>query len=349
MKTQTLSFWLKSFVILFALGLVACQGDTGPAGPEGPQGVAGEDGQNGAENCMQCHDNSQLIAAKVYQWENSVHYMGGHNERNDPACAVCHTSQGFVERIKTGEMETADVIQDPLPPNCYTCHQVHETYTDADWDFTSSDPVTLWVGGETKDIGLGNICLNCHQARLVTPAIPDLADTDSVTITSPFWGPHHGSQGALFTGSSSYEVGEGYTNSNHSTLLVGTGCIECHMAEATKGRDAGGHTFRVESEDGVLNFNACVTCHSDQAALLVLKEETQAELEAALGGLKIALTDIGILSFQFGSDRATPGSWKPVEVGALWNYLYLEEDKSYGIHNFTYAMTLVENSIAALN
>ncbi|MDX1409865.1 MAG: hypothetical protein R3330_17065, partial [Saprospiraceae bacterium] len=129
MNTRTLSLLLKSLALLVALSFVACEGDVGPqgpagpAGPAGPQGVAGQDGQNGAENCMDCHGSSQLIAAKVFQWENSVHYLGGHYERNATSCAICHTSQGFRERIETGAMETAADIQDPLPQNCYTCHR----------------------------------------------------------------------------------------------------------------------------------------------------------------------------------------------------------------------------------
>ncbi|MDX1477691.1 MAG: hypothetical protein R3301_08270, partial [Saprospiraceae bacterium] len=117
-------------------------------------------------------------------------------------------------------------------------------------------------------------------------------------------------------------------------------------APVMDGRAAGGHTFRVETEDGELNTNGCVECHSDEDALVMLKEETQATLEAALEELRLRLIEVGILTE---SDRAVQGTWGPVEAGCLWNYFYLLEDQSYGIHNFSYAMKLIENSLEALN
>ena len=353
MKTKIIIRCLKLFAFVLVLGLIGCEGDigptgpTGPAGPQGPQGVAGEDGQNGAENCMDCHGNSQLITAKLFQWENSLHALGGNFDRNQATCAACHTSQGFLDRIASGSMAASEDVMDPLPPNCYTCHMIHQTYTSDDWALTTTDPVTFWVGGETQDIGSGNLCINCHQARLRTPEVPSPADTDSLEITSPFWGPHHGSQGALFTGSSAFEVGDGYTNSVH-TVAVENSCIGCHMAPVTGGRDAGGHTFRVETEGGDLNTNGCIQCHPSSSDLEVLVETTQMEIEMLLEELKTKLIDNGLLGLTFGSYRAVPGKYTPTEVGVLWNYLYIEEDKSGGVHNYNYAKTLLENSIAAL-
>ncbi len=357
MRAKIITSLLKALTVFLLFGLIACEGDpgapgaqgpAGPTGPQGPQGVAGQDGQNGAENCVDCHGNNQLITAKMFQWQNSVHAIGGHYERNDAACAACHTSQGFLDRIETGAMEASMDTEDPLPQNCYTCHKIHTTYTEADWALTADEPVTLWVGGTTHDIGKGNLCLNCHQARLRSPAIPEVTSTDSVTITSAFWGPHHGSQGALFTGSSTYEIGEGYENSLHSSLAE-DGCIKCHMAPVIDGRGAGGHTFRVETAEGELNPNGCVQCHSDADALEMLVTNTQNTFNTLLDSLENKLVAQGVLGITFGSLRAVPGTHSAPQAGALWNYLYLAEDKSGGVHNFKYAKTLIENSIAALD
>jgi mono/diheme cytochrome c family protein len=351
-----LTLGLQGLAILFLIGMISCEGDIGPSGPAGPEGPAGptgvagedgQDGQNGAENCIDCHGNNQLITAKIFQWENSLHYLGGHYDRNQATCAACHTSQGFLDRIATGDMAASMDIQDPLPQNCYTCHQIHTTYTSDDWALTSPDPVTLWVGGETVDIGKGNQCIICHQPRLRTPAVPTPGDTDSLTITSSFWGPHHGAQGALFTGNGAFEIGSGYNNSSHMSV-VPDGCITCHMAPTLDGRAAGGHTFRVETEDGELNINGCVMCH-DAGTIETLVEDTQSEIETLLTELNTKLKDKGLLANQFGSDRAVPGTYTATEVGILWNYLFVEEDQSKGVHNAIYARTLLENSIDALD
>ena len=123
----------------------------------------------------------------------------------------------------------------------------------------------------TRLVGNGNQCINCHQPRVREPAVPDPSDAGMLDVATSRYGPHHGAQGAMFTGSGAYEVGDGYANSSHTTLVTGA-CIDCHMAPVTGGREAGGHTFRVESEDGELNTNGCVQCHSDDDALEALAE-----------------------------------------------------------------------------
>ncbi len=345
-------FLLKCAAILLVIGLVSCEGDigqTGPAGPagptgaQGPQGVAGADGQNGATTCSDCHGSNQLITAKSFQWENSIHYLGGHFERNQARCAGCHTSQGFLDRIASGEMAASQDIEDPLPQNCYTCHQIHQTYTEADWALTAQDPVTLWVGGETVDVGRGNLCLNCHQPRVPSPALPTPGVDEMLEITSTRYGPHHGAQGALFAGEGAYEVGTGYENSAHTTA-VAHACVTCHMAATIDGRDAGGHTFRVETEGGEINPNGCVVCHPTGVQELV--ETTQAGVEALLDSLSVKLQAIGIMT---DAGRSVPGTYTSTQVGALYNYKYVEEDQSRGVHNAKYARTLLSNSITALD
>jgi formate-dependent nitrite reductase cytochrome c552 subunit len=343
-----------------SLMFIGCEGDIGPQGPagvqgpqgpQGPGGANGQNGQNGAESCLECHGNNQLITAKIFQWENSIHALGGHYERNAASCAGCHTSQGFLDRIATGEMNASADVADPLPQNCYTCHNIHQSYTDADWSLTSQDPVTLWVTGETVDIGKGNQCINCHQARVPSPAIPAPGTAGTFTVTSSRFGPHHGAQGMAFTGKGGFEVGTGYTNSAHTAVITNS-CITCHMADVAGGRDAGGHTFRVVSEDGELNTNGCVTCHSNTDALETLVEDTQAEIAQLLNDLGTKLIEKGFLRDNFESVNASssaPLELTAEELGALWNYQYVREDQSFGIHNYKYIKTLLENSIAALN
>ena len=344
---------LKVFSFFLLLTFIACEGDIGPqgpigaTGPVGPQGIAGvdgSDGQNGAENCVDCHGNNQLITAKMFQWQNSVHYLGGHYERNVSRCAGCHTSQGFLDRIATGDTQASMDIEDPLPQNCYTCHQIHQQYTADDWMLTAEDPVTLWVGGATVDVGKGNQCVICHQPRVPSPPLPNVGEEGMVEITSTRYGPHHGAQGAMFNGEGAYEIGDGYANSSHTTL-VSNACVTCHMASVTGGRDAGGHTFRVESEEGDLNFNACMQCHAESDALENLVEATQAGIIERLDSLGQKLQDIGIMD---ANGRSIRGTYTSLQVGALWNYKYVEEDQSKGVHNANYARTLLENTIEAL-
>ncbi len=334
------------FSCLVLVGFESCKGDQGIAGPAGPPGPEGPIGQDGVENCMNCHNNSQLIAEKVSQWEYSVHATGGHFERNNASCAACHTSQGFLDRIASGEMEASMDIPNPLPQNCYTCHQIHSTYTSADWEITTNDPVSFWVGGETVDLGKGNLCVNCHQARVPTPALPPVGETATYTITNKRYGPHHGAQGMVFTGKGAYEVGTGYENSLHTTL-VENACITCHMASIAGSNEAGGHTFRVTSEEGDLNMAGCVQCHMDSDELEMMVTATQDDITMLLDSLGNKLKDLGLLDDEL-TYAVVPQDFTSLRLGILWNYQYVKEDNSRGIHNYKYAKKLLENSIEAL-
>jgi hypothetical protein len=348
MKFRNSFLVFLGFALLFSLS--SCEGDEGPIGPAGPTGSTGPQGPagvNGAENCMDCHSNSQLITAKMFQWEHSAHAIGGHYDRNATNCAVCHTSQGYLERIAANAETTSAAIQDPLPLNCYTCHKIHQSYSQDDWALTKSDPVTFWLGGETADVGKGNLCISCHQARKPSPALPDPATGGTITITSSRYGPHHGAQGMMFTGSAGYELNFGtpYENSVHTTLIQDA-CVTCHMATAV-GTQSGGHTFNVASESGAINTAGCVACHADVAALNTLTNDTQAEITNLLGELKAKLVERGLLNPD--TDLAiVPQDFEGHEAGALFNYKYVEEDQSLGVHNYKYTRALLLNSIAAL-
>jgi len=338
--------FIYGLFIAMTAGLISCEGDQGPIGPAGPTSES---------SCIECHANSQKITAKLYQWEYSVHATGGNNSHNATNCAICHTSQGFVERIATDTNATVATIQDPLPINCYTCHQIHTTYTEADWAFTQDDPVTIWVGGQTLDFGKGNLCISCHQSRVFTPALPfepDIVNTgDTVNITTTRYGPHHGPQGMMLPGLNGYEIPGpvAYENSAHTALLANSAknaCITCHMGTVQEGVASGGHTFRVISEEGVINTAACAECHTNANDLNALVDDRQAQIEARLAELEGLLVARGLYNATSGQN--TKGKYAEYEAGALFNFKYVEEDKSRGVHNFKYANALLVNSIAAL-
>ena len=146
---------MKRSLVLFAAAVfllplvTACEGPTGPAGPAGvagpagpagPQGPQGPAGQDANENCTQCHtDNVELFVRQV-QYAQSTHRLGGNFERSTTSCAPCHTHQGFLERIESDETSTAEDILNPAPINCRTCHQIHSSFTSADYAFTATTP-----------------------------------------------------------------------------------------------------------------------------------------------------------------------------------------------------------------
>ncbi len=355
MRLKLLFFPLLAMAL--ALNFIACKGDLGPVGPAGPKGDKGETGSTGqpgeqgwgTQDCAKCH-TSQIIAVKQFQWEHSGHALGGHYNHNQASCAPCHTSQGFLEVVANGGQATAATVTDPLPQNCYACHKIHSSFTEADWALTQTNPVTFWVGGETVDLGNSNLCVSCHQTRPSNPPLPNPATGGEVALTAAQalrYGPHHGAQGVMFTGNSGYELdfGTPYQNSAH-TKLVKDACITCHMATAN-GTGSGGHTFNVaDATTGAINTAGCVACHSTPADLNASIVSTQTEIANLLQTLKSKLVEKGLMNEN--TDAAVARTYTGHELGAFYNYKYVSEDNSFGVHNYKYAKALLQNSIAAL-
>jgi hypothetical protein len=330
-KLTTISMFMVSLLILMA----SCT-------KEGP---AGADGADGTVDCIKCHDNSEKIYTRSLQWAASGHATGSSFERNSTSCAPCHTSQGFLEVLQTGSSTTADAISNPSNVNCYTCHDIHKTYTEDDWKLTTSDPVDFLHLTVNSDQGTANLCINCHQSRAADPW-PDVNDpTGSATITSIRFGPHHGPQGNLFAGTGGYEIGTGYTNSSHTNALKNS-CVDCHMGEAY-GSQAGGHsmsmTYEYHGSDAVWEAN-CVSCHTDGATVHAKVDAAQENITLLLDSLGTILVNKGHLA---ANGYVTTGTYTNEEAGIIYNYKLVEEDRSLGVHNYPYIKTLLENSIAA--
>jgi hypothetical protein len=161
----------------------------------------------------------------------------------------------------------------------------------------------------------------------------------------------------MIAGAGGYEVGSGYENSMHSTL-IDDACITCHMADAY-GIQAGGHQMGAAYEyHGHTEplVAGCTNCHEDEDALITKLENTQTEINGLLAELKTILMDKSLLSeddYVTGPDGEYASSGNPAEttadeLGAILNYQLVREDRSAGVHNYAYAKALLENSIASL-
>ncbi|PLW97437.1 MAG: hypothetical protein C0593_08710 [Marinilabiliales bacterium] len=310
---------------------------------QGPQGTPGVDAD---AICGTCHNVSSDIVAKQTQFGASGHATGSTFERNSADCAVCHTSQGFIERIENGTDEIAGDVSNPVHINCRTCHNIHLDYEESDYDLTTTAAVSLWIDGSIFDFGSGNICANCHQPRVPSPK-PEIGGED-VTIPSPYWGLHHGPQSTMLSGTGGYEIAGSmsYTNSQH-TNLVTEGCVKCHMPDPY-GNQAGGHTFNMtysyHGHDAVWQ-EGCTDCHTDGNELETLIADASDNLDVLLVDLKAKLITEGVLD---STDHVIPGTHSSLLAGAAMNYLFVLEDRSKGAHNYKYAEALLSNSIEAL-
>jgi hypothetical protein len=318
-----------------ALLLAACAGEAGPAGPagppgpEGPQGPAGPAGEMVSStdlSCTGCHTDSTLITGKHTAWAESVHGSGEAYVRGTSAsCAGCHSGGAFSERIAAGlnpdEVENGD--PNPTRQDCRACHQIHETYTDADWALETTDPVDFFaIEGQTFDGGEGNLCANCHQPRgLMGEAVDGM-----VEVTSTHWGPHHGPQSAMLMGLAGAGDVSGSPSAHYQ--VVENTCVGCHLG------DSASHTFEP-------NVATCQGCHTDAEDFDI--GGVQTEVQAKLDELEGLLIDNGLLDEE---GHPAVDTVPADQAAALWNWIYIaHEDKSRGVHNPGYTNALLDASL----
>ena len=291
-----------------------------------------------AEACFDCHSDSDLsLVSAEAQWQNSQHASGENIDRNTRGCENCHTHEGFL-KVQTGAL-LPDPFDNPTAIHCFTCHAPHSSGTLA---LRVNDSQIL-QDGSSYDLGGANICSACHQARRdVNTYITE------PTELSEHFGPHHSPQTDMLLGTNGYEY-PSYTYRDLSAHRSATtdGCLHCHY-RVTSNYIVGGHSFNMEWDEGgeeVLNPEACEPCHAglDDYNYAGIQDST----EALLGRLGAALEAAGLLTAEGHppDDVFTSAD----SAGAVWNYVYVEECQSHGVHNPWYTEDLLRSSLQFLS
>ncbi|MCZ7664930.1 MAG: S-layer homology domain-containing protein [Thermoleophilia bacterium] len=286
---------------------------------------------DGTSTCSDCHNDTTLLTGKRTAWSESLHGTGEAFGRGTSAsCAGCHSGGSFSAMVAAGQSPNEVTAGDPNPTrqDCRACHQIHETYTGADWALETTAPVELFaVEGATFNGGKGNLCVNCHQPRRGFPA----AVNGTITGITSHWGPHHGPQSAMMLGVAG--AGAEGTPSTHY-LIVGDTCVGCHLGPND------GHSF--EPVEAV-----CQTCHPDADGFDV--NGVQTEVQARLDVIGAALVDLGLLSSNDVDGHPTVTEAPEAQAIALYNWIYIaHEDKSLGVHNPPYTDALLTAAEEAL-
>ena len=288
-RTPILLGLMVSVLLILSITMLSCRSSS-----TAEAGIASSTTAATAKNstCISCHNSRGLVVARNVQRSNSLHVISFTYQGGTAECAICHSSEGFTERIAAGAFEISADIKNPSPINCRTCHQIHKTYTTSDWALTTDAPVILQLTGDTFDEGKGNLCVNCHQARPGT----DVPQTGggNYEITSTSFGPHHGPQAEMTAGVGGY--GDKYTGSNVHYGAIADGCVTCHMTDASSGKLTGGHTMNMSYVlDGspVENVSGCIECHKDIETFD--RNGLQTEVKSVLEELRILLAAQGLI------------------------------------------------------
>lgn len=317
-------------------------------GPEGKPGLDGIDGKDGAESCSSCHNFSEILLAKISQYQNSVHAKGATLDHNNQGCGHCHTSMGFRNFLSDGTIAT---VNNPTPINCRTCHPIHESYTLNDYGLRTSAPVNLLLGEGQYDYGNSNLCANCHQAHDLNPY--PVAGGDSLTIASKYYGPHHAPHVNMLIGKGAYPIpgSMAYLNSPHTRAVKG-GCVTCHMSDAT-GNWAGGHQMNIKYKNSsgttVYQYTGCLSsgCHETTAEVTAKINPNRAEIQGLLSELKTKLLEKDLMDAD-GYIRPNK-KMSQMDLACFINYKFVSEDNSYGAHNYRFTKALLVNTLEYIN
>ena len=331
-----------AILIAVVLIMVACAGEPGPEGPPGPQGPAGQQGSEGPAGsfadvdiselaCTDCHNSSTFLFSKQAQfYRHSVHGTGDAFVRGASAnCAGCHGSEGPKARIDAGlppHDPSVEGIVNVSPYNCRTCHDIHTTYSTDDFSLTGdAQPVELEYTSGTYDGGAGNLCANCHQIRNEQPTVTD----GTIDVASSRFGTHHGAEAPMLLGEGA--LGDVSGSSSPHYRGVENTCVACHMG------DERNHTYEPEVE-------RCQECHTDAEDFDM--EGVQTEVQALMEQALTLFDEQGYIDPDNG--LWVTGLYPEEIANAMWNYKFVEEDQSMGVHNSDYTFALLDQVLGAL-
>ena len=344
-----------------------------------PIGAAAQTKSKGAafafpKACVDCHgsDPKYPVRGARSQYLTSGHRIIGHaSYSNGDGCQRCHTNEGFIEFVQKGAVDSKAVIKYPSEIGCFTCHAPHDT---GDFSLRKTSAVTL-ANGAVFDRGKSNLCVNCHRALFLPKD-----EVKPRSIPFDFWGAHHGPHADMLLGVGAYEFpGKTYSKSAHAMLPNAT-CVTCHMTLPQQ-RYAmmptiGGHSFRVGAEvheQPKLNNAGCLSsgCHTEMkqvpgkhlfdrpaaadwdgdGRVETIQEEVQGLLDRIINrqgtGLLQTMKDP---LYDAKGEFIRNKTQYPVEVvGALFNWKFVKEDGSRGMHDTKYAVQLLMDSVKALD
>ena len=315
-----------------------------------------------AGDCAQCHD-SPPNHIKFAEWTNSLHAQ--ETSPTSANCTPCHSAYGFIARMG-GSPGTNTAFSSIV---CQTCHEPHgqtipTTNAPNPYLIRSMAAVTMGDGTVVTNAGEGLLCLQCHHSRNGSAT----ANVVNYPQGLPTWwggssfGPHDGPQGDMILGVNAITYGQTIPSSPHRDVITNL-CVTCHMQTvASTDPDflhVGGHTFEIiDNKAGVSLTAACQPCHGqlDSFDFPVADydgdgviEGVQTEVQHLLDKLSTLLPNAnGVLDGMVKTSLSVKTNWATPYLNGAYNWQFVNNDGSLGVHNAAYAVGLLKASIANL-
>jgi hypothetical protein len=329
-------------------------------------------------DCTQCHDDPPHHYYGT-EWYSSRHALTtGPNGPGREYCVQCHAANGFIGRIDytstnaTTFAPTNTIDTSAVDITCQACHEPHGNSIPQDNPhlIRTLAPVTLGDGTVIANAGEGQLCLECHHSRNGS-AVTNVANYPLGLPTWPggkSFGPHDGPQGDMIEGANAITYGKTIPSSAHRYTVTNL-CVGCHM-QAVAATDAaflkaGGHTFELSYSvvtNGVTNIvdqvGACAQCHGPLPSFNFPVEDyagvgtilgVQTEVQLLLNQLSALLPNkSGVIDGTVKTSLSVTTNWTTAQLNAAYNWEFVNNDGSLGIHNAPFATGILKASIADL-
>ncbi|MBT8401661.1 MAG: T9SS type A sorting domain-containing protein [Rhodothermia bacterium] len=344
---------------------IQCENCHGPASQHSPFDVDNKRMAVSIDEgvCGSCHEDEPYHRRNI-QWKESAHALGTTFARGTrSSCASCHSGWGFIDQHQDKSIGAPDYYSEDLPAQnitCAVCHDPHKTTIEGDHQLRTIADFTLVNGVTVTRGGTGKLCMSCHQARR------EANEYVEGFSGGTFRGAHHSVQTDVLFGQNAFTFGQVIANSTHNAALENA-CASCHMypspAAGEPGADQiGDHTFAVTVDDGVTrvdNTAACVQCHGqlDSFADFVSRndddgdgtiEGVQDEVHGLLEEVAMLLPPVGSPDILAGNDPFWADPANLLYRKAFWNYLMMEEEGSFGVHNYQFSVGILKLTKLAL-
>lgn len=305
------------------------------------------------ETCGYCHTDAHHPTYD--EWLTSGHATFDLEEHNatGSSCVQCHNGEWFVRVQINGEDPPEEDLALGTHITCATCHDPHNNQFEHQLRVDPEATIIIPFDDTPVIGGPANTCLSCHNGRR------NRGNLESF-VANGGRGFHANSQGPMLLGVGAQEWPAYEYDSQHPhNTWNDEKCITCHMWEKPFENEENiavvGHSFnpRIES---------CNVCHTflNAEEMEAYKLAFQEEVLGLLHEFETIWpaewkTDVdGVVTLHNRPDTADPptfdGPPRDDPVGnayreALWNYLYVEEDHSKGVHNPDYTRSMLQAAI----
>jgi len=316
--------------------------------------------------CGSCHTGVVGPNIRV-QWDNSPHGRTPPERAvSDPSCRRCHTAQGFIDTVEGNPPR--EITAGAPGPTCAACHDPHSAEFP---DQIRIFGVVTVGGGDAYNGGRAAACLVCHQSGVQDPNAYTLANegppcaTQSDMIATRGAVEYAGAYSASFHARTAFRLRPFTHDPNDSDTP--DSCVICHMDDGPTGPledELGGHTVEMRS-GAEINIGACTPCHSSLTTFdrVIGKDfngdgrvdgvQTEVrELMAILASAIFAADTAGAVTQPGGPttpmlvSKSIPSTATLRE--AVYNYNFVAIDGSFGIHNTSYTVQILQRTYGEL-